>query len=132
MALQESKFRTWWWPNRSNIYNLTYPFLYYLFAKGDIRVADGDPLYFKRIKKEPHYKDRSARNPVFNYFCFILRKMNLLLFSLYEVLRSSRSLLLTIALLPVFTARFTIDLLYSIKPVFKRRLKSNATLVHQK
>jgi glycosyltransferase involved in cell wall biosynthesis len=82
-AIKDVEFPVWWWPNKKTPYNNIYPTLCYYLAKGDFKLIDGNILFYKRVKSESKVNHiiPGKNNAFYETMAFIIRKLNLVLFS---------------------------------------------------
>ena len=92
--IKEVKFPVWWWVNKKCAYNNIYPTLCYYLALGDFKLTGVKPLWFNRLKKEKDINHKIPYNHTFlrGWLSFSLRKLNLVLVSLQNILAAKGSL----------------------------------------
>lgn len=96
------RFPVWWWINKKCAYNNIYPSLCFYLTKGEYVVDTKKALWFKRMKTEKNvnHKIPFSNNFFLCYLAFALRKINLVLFSLYLIIKADKGLLTAIKILP--------------------------------
>ncbi len=103
------EFPRWVWPNHKCSYNNIYPSLYFYLAKGDFLLVGSTPLWFNRIKNNPHHSIPYRGHLIPCYWAFVIRKINLAFWCFVSVKRACGSLGLSIKILPLLFVRFTED-----------------------
>ena len=95
------KFPVWLWPNKYCPYNNIYPSLCYYLAKGDF-VLNKKKLWYNRLKDEGNINHKIPYNNTFirASISLSLRKINLVLFSLWQIWRANYSLKLVLQITP--------------------------------
>jgi glycosyltransferase involved in cell wall biosynthesis len=95
-------FPIWWWPNKKSAYNNIYPTLCYYLAKADYAHLSGNSSFFKRVKtvKNTHHVISGKGNAIKETIAFIIRRFNLVVFSIGQIRRAS-SMLLAILIFPL-------------------------------
>lgn len=112
--VQNVKFPTWKWPNKSVSYNNIYPSILYYLSQGDYCHVQG-ACYEKRIKiRVNHYKPLS-RNSFALYTSFILRKINLYWYSIVVLAKSDKFYLVPFLAPLMF-------IFWVMNPIFKETL----------
>jgi glycosyltransferase involved in cell wall biosynthesis len=117
------RFPVWWWVNARCAYNNIYPSLCYYLAKGDFVLYREKPLWLNRVKSEEniHHKVPYARNFIRGYFAFCLRKFNLVVCSLSQVLRTEKGFGTFLQVFPrMFFSWFLIPTVLGFKGWLKR------------
>lgn len=123
--IKDVKFPKWVWPNHKCAYNNIYPTLLYYLAQGKYLYVDlRRPIWFNRIKTELNVNHKIPfKNSgfVLCYLAFLVRKLNLVIFSIYVLFRSENlPMLSAIALIPrLFYSWFFIPVF--LNPMLKYR-----------
>jgi len=98
------KFPKWVWPNHKCAYNNIYPTLVYYLSQGQyIYVESDEPLWLNRIKTDQNINHKIPfKNSGFLlcYIAFMLRKLNLVLFSISLLIRFNKNFFLAIRISP--------------------------------
>ncbi len=105
----EVEFPRWVWPNHKCAYNNIYPSLFFYLTKGDFLLVGSKPLWFNRIKNNPHHSIPYTGHLIPCYMAFVIRKINLALWCFIVVKKASGSLRLPIQILPFLFRRFAED-----------------------
>ena len=103
--LRGLSFPKWWGPNRPSPYDISYPVLFFILARGEIVSVDGAPLLLKRRRGGAFHYQAGGANIVTWYLCKLLLSLNLLLFALVWTRRGGHSLPLSLGVLPPVAAR---------------------------
>ena len=109
------RFKPWAWINSKTPYNVAYPLVYYLLAKGNFLLIGEKPLWFKSVTISHRHFAPYVSNPFLAYLAHIFRKINLFLRSLNYIYRGSKSAWLAFAIIPFLLLRLFID---CITPVY--------------
>lgn len=107
--IKEIHFQPWVWINAETPYNMAYPALYFLLARGNILSVGERPLWFNTVRISQWHSTPFKSNPILAYLLHIVRKINLLLRSTRHIYWGSRSILLAAAFVPVLFMRLLID-----------------------
>jgi glycosyltransferase involved in cell wall biosynthesis len=85
------EFPIWWWPNKKNPYNNIYPTLCYYLCKGNFVNHYGQPMFFNRFKEKEriNHKEPFTKNKFASTFAYVIRRFNLVLFSLKTINKAS-------------------------------------------
>lgn len=113
------QFPIWWWINKKCAYNNIYPTLCFYLTKGNFRVHTESVLWNNRIKKPEniHHKIPFSNNFILAYFAYALRKLNLVCFSIWAIIKAEKGVKTSIQILPrILFSWFVI-------PVFKSPYK---------
>ncbi len=118
------KFPIWVWPNNNCAYNNIYPTLVYYLCKGQYTYVQSDnPLWFNRIKVENNinhkipFKDSSF---FLCYFSYLLRKLNLVLYASFLLVKASNNLKLFFVIFPrLFFSWFVIPVFLNVHLKYK-------------
>ena len=118
------KFPKWTWPNHKCAYNNIYPTLVYYLSQGQyIYVESDEPLWLNRIKTEENINHKIPfKNSGFLlcFSAFLLRKLNLVLFSIFLLIRSKNNILLVIKISPkLFFSWFIIPVFLNAHSKYK-------------
>ncbi|HPM29495.1 MAG TPA: glycosyltransferase family 2 protein [Chryseolinea sp.] len=111
----EVEFPRWVWPNQKCAYNNIYPSLFFYLTKGDFLLVGSKPLWFNRIKNNPHHSIPYRGHMIPCYLAFVIRKINLVLWCFVCVQRASGSIGLLINILPLLFRRFAEDCWVELK-----------------
>jgi glycosyltransferase involved in cell wall biosynthesis len=89
--IREVEFPVWLWPNRKTAYNNIFPSLCFYLSKGNYFHYHESSLFFKREKSVESINHVIAGDGsgVKETFSFILRRLNLVLFSFKLIVRAS-------------------------------------------
>jgi glycosyltransferase involved in cell wall biosynthesis len=109
------KFEPWAWINSSTPYNIAYPMLYYLLAKGNILLVGEKPLWMKSVTVKPRHHAPFLSKPAFGYLAHVIRKINLAVRSARYIYLASKSITLVLLTIPLLLARLTYD---CITPIY--------------
>lgn len=109
--LKEVHFPTWWGINSITPLNTAYPALIQILSSKNFTLAGSRPLFYNRVQNrhEVRHSIPFKKFLPMIYVAFVFRKFNVFCESLISVYKGSRSLLLTLAILPFFFLRFLID-----------------------
>ncbi len=113
--MKDVKFEPWAWVNAGTPYNVAYPIIYSLLAKGDFLLVGDEPQWFNSIRTTNWHSTPFKSNPLFAYFSHVLRKINLLVRSVKYIYRGSTSVLLAVSVVPFLLLRLIFD---CITPVY--------------
>jgi len=96
------RFPVWWGINRNSPYNNIYPSLCFYLTRGNYVSCGEIPMWYNRMKSEEniHHKIPFPNHFIRGYFAFLLRKFNLVIFSLKEIRRAGGSFLLIAQITP--------------------------------
>jgi glycosyltransferase involved in cell wall biosynthesis len=98
------KFPRWAWPNHKCAYNNIYPTLVYYLSQGQyIYVESDEPLWLNRIKTEQNINHKipfKTSGFLLCYSAFMLRKFNLVFFSIFLLMSSKKNFILIIEIFP--------------------------------
>jgi hypothetical protein len=103
------KFSPWAWLNASTPYNLVYPILYFLLARGNFLLVGEKPLWFKNVTTSHWHSAPFMANPFLAYLSHIIRKINLLIRSTRYIYRGSKSFSVVLCMFPILLARLIVD-----------------------
>lgn len=103
------EFPRWIWPNHRCAYNNIYPSLFFYLTKGNFKLVGTKPLWFNRLKKNPHHNIPFRGHLIPCYAAFVMRKLNLLAYCLYSVRKAGASTGFAIRILPLLFSRFAED-----------------------
>jgi|ERR1035437_138953 glycosyltransferase involved in cell wall biosynthesis len=100
--IKDVEFPIWWWINKNCSYNNIYPTLCFYLTKGGYAFHDGNVLWYNRLKQQQNvnHKFPFSGSFVLSYLAFILRKFNLVYFSLKSIIRAEESLRTAIKIFP--------------------------------
>jgi glycosyltransferase involved in cell wall biosynthesis len=122
------RFPVWWWINRSCAYNNIYPTLCFYLVKGDYVHCGDRPLWFNRMKNQVHihHKVPYYNHFVRGYFAFVLRRFNLVVFSLRSIRSAGGQIGLRAKLFfPMMTGWFLKPACYELIASAKRLVKGD-------
>ena len=114
-ALNNLKFQPWAWINVATPYNIAYPMVYHLLAKGNFLTVGDAPLWYKTIAVKQGHSAPFKSNPLLGYFAHIVRKINLFLRSIRYIYIGSKSISLSIFVVPFLFFRLLRD---SVVPIY--------------
>ena len=123
--IHEVEFPVWWWPNKKTPYNNIFPTLCYYLAQGDFILFDNDVLFFKRDKglKNTNHLLTGSGNGLKETAAFIIRRINLIVFSAKLIRKSSGIMLMFAVLSTLFYHWVIISSVQQIKLATKALLK---------
>jgi glycosyltransferase involved in cell wall biosynthesis len=113
--LNDIKFTPWAWVNAKTPYNIAYPLVFSLLAKGDFLKVGEKPLWFKSVRISHGHSTPFTTNPLLGYLAHIIRKINLLTRSTRYIFLGSRSIALTLLIFPFLLSRVIVD---CITPIY--------------
>jgi glycosyltransferase involved in cell wall biosynthesis len=113
------EFPRWIWPNHTCAYNNIYPSLFFYLTKGNFQLVGAKPLWFNRIKKNPHHNIPFKGHLIPSYGAFVIRKLNLAVYCLHSVKKAGGSAGLAIRILPLLFSRFIEDCWLELKGQFR-------------
>lgn len=108
-AIEGVRFPLWWWINKRAALNNIYPPLFYFLSIGKYKLVHSNPMWFNRIKENPHHRFPFSAGSVLNALASLVRKANVFYESLHSVYRARRSFLLVAAISPIVFLRFLWD-----------------------
>jgi glycosyltransferase involved in cell wall biosynthesis len=120
------RFPVWWWINRTCAYNNIYPTLCFYLTRGDYVQEGDEPLWFNRIKNQGNINHKVPFNNSFlrGYFAFLLRKINLIVYSQRAIRNAGGSYgLLLQVFFPMWIRWFFIPAFHELRHWTKRLLK---------
>jgi glycosyltransferase involved in cell wall biosynthesis len=105
--IQGAKMPIWWGINRDIAWNVAYPVLTYVLARGGYVQAAGTPLWFKRlhVNSAPRHSSGHQQSVPIYYLAFVVRKVNLFCECVRAVYRGTGSTRCATALSFVIGAR---------------------------
>jgi hypothetical protein len=89
--------------------------LYSLLSKGNFLLVGQKPLWFKNVTISRWHSTPFMANPLLGYLAHIIRKINLLLRSVYYIYRASKSTWLVFLMSPILGMRLFVD---CISPIY--------------
>ncbi len=113
-VIQDVKFPVWKWPNKHISYNNIYPSILYYLSKGDYCHVPG-AHYKKRIKNKANHYRPIFSNSLLLHMAFILRRLNLYLYSIMILAKSEKYYLVPFLAPLMF-------IFWVINPIFKETL----------
>jgi glycosyltransferase involved in cell wall biosynthesis len=113
------KFPNWIWPNHKCAYNNIYPTLLFYLSKGQFcYVQNDEPIWFNRIKYKHNINHKLPFTNSWFILCFIsylLRKINLIFFSIFLLLRIKNNTLVVCKIFPrLFFSWFLIPVFLNV------------------
>lgn len=102
-CLRDIRYPVWWWINKTVPINTAHPICLFILARGGYAMSDqAIPLWQKRLCLEINTRHHvfSHDNPIITRMAFVLRRINLYYEFIISVYRGSRSLSLTLVLIP--------------------------------
>jgi len=118
---QDIAYKLWLFPKITTVYNIAFPSLYYLAAKGNFVLASLDkPLWTKTMTSKPaHDVPQHARHPGMTYLGHVIRKVHLFFRSLAYIRRGADSSLFMLACAPILFVRMVHDIIVPVWVVLK-------------
>lgn len=118
---EDIAYKLWLFPKITTVYNVAFPSLYFLAAKGNFVLASLDkPLWRKTMTSKPaHDVPQHARHPALTYLGHVIRKIHLFFRSLAYIRRGADSYLLMLACMPILLARMIHDIVVPVWVVLK-------------
>jgi glycosyltransferase involved in cell wall biosynthesis len=109
--IQNIRIPVWWGINSTTPANNNYPVLCFFLARGGYLNVGKSPLFYKRVHQnsKPRHSNEFAGRPLVKHLAFLMRKLNVFYESIFAVQRGSRSLLVVIAVVPLFLSRCLYD-----------------------
>lgn len=86
------KFPVWVWPNKQIAYNNIYPTICYYLAIGNCAIVGNKVLFYKRVKsnKNINHKNPFEKYLIRGWISLFIRKLNLVLFSLWLINKAGK------------------------------------------
>jgi glycosyltransferase involved in cell wall biosynthesis len=123
-VIKNLEYQTWWGKNSESPLDSGFPFLAYVLSKGNFFLSGDQPLLFKCIKRDIHFKPFEIERKAFQYFFyFLLRKINVAAMEFINIRRGSKSTFLAIILVPVLLIRIILDTIILISHIIKKNLR---------
>lgn len=116
------KFPIWWLVNKKCAYNNIYPSLCFFLTKGEYVVYKKKVLWFNTIKSEKNinHKIPFSDNFLLCYLAFALRKINLVSFSLYLIIKAEKGISTAIKIFPrICFSWFVLPVFYNLRNKYK-------------
>lgn len=102
-------FPKWIWPNNRCAYNNIYPSLFFYLTRGDFFLGGSKPLWFNRIKNNPHHSIPYYGHLIPQYWAYVIRKINLAIWCWLSVRKAGATSGLQIKILPLLFRRLAED-----------------------
>jgi glycosyltransferase involved in cell wall biosynthesis len=117
---KDIEYKLWLFPKITTVYNIAFPSLYFLVAKGNFVLTSLDkPLWRKTMTSKPAHDLPHARNPALTYLGHVIRKIHLFFRSLAYIRRGADSYLFMLACIPLLFARMAFDIVMPVWVVLK-------------
>lgn len=116
------RFPVWWGINRKCAYNNIYPSLCFYLTKGDYIIYKKEPLWFNTVKLEKNinHKIPFSKYFILCYMAFAIRKINLIFYCLFLIIKAENGLLTALRILPhIFFSWFIIPVFFNLPEKFK-------------
>lgn len=109
-AVAKLEFPVYWGPNKRVVLNVAYPPLCYALSRGGYALVGTEPMWFNRIHTSKHYTSEAyASKPLRELAAVALRKTNVGVECLRQIVRGSDSYLAAAASVPGLWARLSWD-----------------------
>lgn len=96
----------WHGPNRVTPYNIAYPMLFGVLAKGDMAFVEGEPLWLNRIKENPRHAVPRVQGRLHERYTLALRQAELVVRSFAAIRSGSGSTMTAVRSAPSLVGRF--------------------------
>lgn len=117
---KDIEYKLWLFPKMTTVYNIAFPSLYFLVAKGNFVLTSLDkPLWRKTMTSKPAHDLPHARNPAMTYLGHVIRKIHLFFRSLAYIRRGADSYLFMLTCIPLLFARMAFDIVMPVWVVLK-------------
>lgn len=120
--LEGLTFPRWFGPNRPSPYEISYPVLFFILARGEILSVEGPPLLFKRRRGGGFHYQAGKGNRAKWYAYKVLLALNLFLASLGWIRRGARSLTIPVIVAPAMAAQIFVQSTASVPGLFRYAL----------
>lgn len=108
---KDIEYKLWLFPKITTVYNIAFPSLYYLVAKGNFVLTSLDkPLWRKTMTSKPAHDLPHAKNPGLTYLGHVIRKVHLFFRSLAYIRRGADSYLFMLMCIPILFTRMVYDI----------------------
>jgi glycosyltransferase involved in cell wall biosynthesis len=121
-ALINTEVPVWWGKNKITPANTNYPVLFYLLSLGEYGYLNGNPLFYKRQKKE-NYSLGPSRTLIQQILFLIIRKVNLFILCCSNVHKARRNPVITLSIIPFLVLRINYDLIKEILYLLKLNIR---------
>jgi glycosyltransferase involved in cell wall biosynthesis len=125
-AIRQVELPIWWRINRWTPLNCAYPLLFAALARGAVMLCEGPVLFLKRVRTDSSRFPQMA-NRWMRLIRFAVHKLNVLVESVRYVHRASRSLSLTLAVLPALSVRWAVETAVPLRLFVKARMGGKST-----
>jgi glycosyltransferase involved in cell wall biosynthesis len=104
------EFPVWWGINKKTVYNVIFPSLFYVLAKGNFALVKSDKvLWSNRWKNKINHTLIYNEHPVRKFFAFLIRKLNVYYCSLHAIHKGNGSWILSFISIFLLLLKFFID-----------------------
>ncbi len=117
---KDIEYKLWLFPKITTVYNIAFPSLYFLAAKGNFVLTSLDkPLWTKTMTSKPAHDLPHARNPGLTYLGHVIRKVHLFFRSLSYIRRGADSYLFMLLCIPMLFGRMVYDIVMPVWVLLK-------------
>lgn len=117
-------FPRWWWPNRPSPYEISYPVLFFLLARGPIISTPGSPLLLKRARGGGFHYQAGGDERIQWYLAKLLLSLNLGFVTAFWTRRGSHTIGVAAGILPGIAARIAVLVAAPLPGVFRYALRA--------